>query len=101
LFTTGLLLAPPPSSFCLLTAGVLTPFMYSSSSMRSGDIGRTGIGCAICGGFFFNASSVSMTGLETSIEATVETALMSCLGEGDRLNDRFNFSNVGDVLLGG
>jgi len=35
------------------------------------------------------------------IVATVETALAKSLGEGERLNVLFNFSNTGDVRVGG
>ena len=42
-----------------------------------------------------------MAGLLEMIDATVETAFINSTGEGERLNERFNFSKVGEVCFGG
>lgn len=42
-----------------------------------------------------------MDGFVDNIPATVETALTNSFGDGDRLNERFSFSNTGDVRVGG
>lgn len=46
-------------------------------------------------------NSWSIDGWVEMIVATVETALAKSLGEGERLNVLFNFSNTGDVRVGG
>lgn len=46
-------------------------------------------------------SSRSIDGFVDKMSATVETALANSFGDGERLNDRFSFSNTGDVRVGG
>lgn len=46
-------------------------------------------------------SSPSMVGLLAIIDEMVETAFMNSIGDGERLNERFNFWKAGEARVGG